>query len=89
MALFAEASADGAAVVITPELALSGYSLDDLHQQDALLGAVRRGLEDLAEATADTARFFRADNRSVLSGQSNIFGGPRKTTFRRRTKGRL
>lgn len=50
--LFTEASRDGAAVVVFPELALSGYSIDDLHQQDAVLQATLRGLRALVEVTA-------------------------------------
>ena len=41
------------ALLVTPELSLTGYSLDDLHQQDALLDGVERALERLAAATAD------------------------------------
>jgi len=42
--LYAEAADDGAALVLFPELALSGYSLDDLHQQEALLRGVLDGV---------------------------------------------
>lgn len=48
---YGSAATAGAALVLFPELALSGYSLDDLHQQDALLGAVRAGLEHVVAAT--------------------------------------
>ena len=48
-----EAAAEGAAVVVFPELGLSGYSLDDLAQQDALLDASLAALETVREATAD------------------------------------
>jgi NAD+ synthase (glutamine-hydrolysing) len=48
-----EACEDGAAVVVFGELALSGYSLDDLHQQDALQDAVIAGLERLRAASAE------------------------------------
>ncbi len=50
--LFIEAGDDGAAVTVYPELSLSGYSLDDLHQQDALLQAVLEGLRGLKRTTA-------------------------------------
>ncbi|MGN6381790.1 MAG: NAD(+) synthase [Dyella sp.] len=46
-----EAAADGAAVVVFPELGLSGYSLDDLAQQDALLDASLTALDAVREAT--------------------------------------
>jgi NAD+ synthase (glutamine-hydrolysing) len=39
-----QASAEGVAVLVFPELGLSGYSIDDLHHQQAVLGAVRRAL---------------------------------------------
>lgn len=52
--LYRRASDDGAAVVVFPELALSGYSLDDLLQQDALLNATLDGLAELAVATASS-----------------------------------
>jgi NAD+ synthase (glutamine-hydrolysing) len=47
-----EASEAGAAVTVFGELGLSGYSLDDLHQQDALQDAVLEGLERLRAASA-------------------------------------
>src|SRR6266850_1470311 len=49
--LYAEAADDGAALVLFPELALSGYSLDDLHQQEAMLRAVLAGLASLVEVS--------------------------------------
>ncbi len=47
--------ADAAAVdlVVFPELNLSGYAIDDLHLQDALLAAVEGGLARIVEASAD------------------------------------
>jgi NAD+ synthase (glutamine-hydrolysing) len=53
--LHREASANGAALVTFPELCLSGYSLEDLHQQDGLLRAVVQALATVAEATATTS----------------------------------
>jgi NAD+ synthase (glutamine-hydrolysing) len=50
--LYRGAAEDGAALALFPELAVTGYSLDDLHQQDALLGAALDGLAELAAATA-------------------------------------
>ena len=44
---------DGAAVVVLPELAITGYTCEDLFWQDALLDAAERGLADFAARTAD------------------------------------
>lgn len=41
----------GAAIVTFPELCLSGYAIEDLHMQDALLDAVEEQLTDLVEAS--------------------------------------
>lgn len=43
----------GAAVAVFPELCLSGYAIEDLVKQDALLDAVQRGLLTLVEASHD------------------------------------
>jgi NAD+ synthase (glutamine-hydrolysing) len=43
---------DGAAVAIFPELCLSGYAIDDLFQQDALLEAVRAAIAEIVAASA-------------------------------------
>lgn len=48
---YEEACDAHAALVLFPELGLSGYALDDLHQQDALLRGVERGLARVVEAT--------------------------------------
>ncbi len=42
----------GAALAIFPELGVSGYSIDDLLQQEALLSGVRRGLALILEASS-------------------------------------
>ena len=44
---------DGVAVAVFPELALSGYAIDDLLLQDPLLEAVQDALADLVTASAD------------------------------------
>ena len=44
---------DNVAVVIFPELTLSGYSIEDILLQDALLDAVEDALLDLVVASAD------------------------------------
>ncbi len=51
--LHARAAEAGAALALFPELSLSGYSLDDLHQQDALLDAVLEALRGLCESSAE------------------------------------
>lgn len=48
---YERAVSEGAALAVFPELALSGYSLDDLHQQDALLRGVLVGLGQIVAAT--------------------------------------
>ncbi len=47
------AAADGAALVLFPELGLSAYSLDDLHQQDALLDTVEAALAEIVAASRE------------------------------------
>jgi len=49
--LYDAAARDGAALVLFPELALSGSSLEDLHQQEALLRGVQDGLSSLVKAS--------------------------------------
>lgn len=46
-----EADAEGAAVLLTPELSLSGYAIDDLLLQDALLDAVDAAITELKTAS--------------------------------------
>ena len=53
--LYERGAAEGAAVVCFPELALSGYAIDDLLQQEALQSAVLAGLARLAAASAARA----------------------------------
>src|SRR5579871_4710378 len=45
----------GVALAIFPELTLSGYSIEDLLLQDALLDAVERAAATLIEASRDLA----------------------------------
>ena len=53
LALAQRASEAGAAVALFPELGLSAYSNDDLHQQDALLDAVLEGIDLLRDASRE------------------------------------
>src|SRR5262245_39370006 len=46
-----EAHAEKAAVLLTPELSLSGYAIDDLLLQDALLDAVEAAIATLKAAS--------------------------------------
>ncbi|MEP6559842.1 MAG: NAD(+) synthase [Nakamurella sp.] len=46
-------SAQGVAVALFPELALSGYAIDDLLGQDALLDAVQQAVGSIVEASVD------------------------------------
>jgi NAD+ synthase (glutamine-hydrolysing) len=52
-ALAHRAAAAGVAIALFPELGLSGYSLDDLHLQDALLDGVESAVRELAAETAN------------------------------------
>jgi len=46
-----QAHAEATAIAVFPELCVSGYAIDDLLLQDALLGATLEALSQLAEAT--------------------------------------
>ncbi|MHC2997755.1 NAD(+) synthase [Microbacterium sp. HJ5] len=48
-----ECDADAVAVAVFPELCLTGYSIEDLVMQDAVLDAVEAAIERLVEASAD------------------------------------
>jgi NAD+ synthase (glutamine-hydrolysing) len=50
-----EADAEGAALLLTPELSLSGYAIDDLLLQDVLLNAVEGAIAEL-KAASETLR---------------------------------
>jgi NAD+ synthase (glutamine-hydrolysing) len=58
LALVGEADAAGVAVLVFPELGLTGYSIDDLLQQDALLDAVEAAIQTLATASGILAPLF-------------------------------
>ena len=49
--LAAKASEAGAAVALFPELGISSYAIDDLLQQDALLGGVLAGIRSIVQAS--------------------------------------
>jgi NAD+ synthase (glutamine-hydrolysing) len=82
--LYALSIKEGSALVLFPELSLSGYSLDDLHQQDALLGSVLEGLEFLLDKTSSNSSLLivgaplrlegRLFNCAVLMSSGRILG---------------
>jgi NAD+ synthase (glutamine-hydrolysing) len=51
IALMRRADADRAALLVCPELGLSGYTLDDLHLQSTLLAAVREAAAEVVQAS--------------------------------------
>jgi len=53
LALAREAHDAGVAVIVFPELGLTGYTIDDLLQQDVLLDAVEAAIATLVEASVD------------------------------------
>ncbi|KRA66571.1 NAD synthetase [Caulobacter sp. Root655] len=58
LALVREAHDAGVAVLVLPELGLTGYTVDDLLQQDALLDAVETAIATLAQSSKDLAPLF-------------------------------
>ena len=60
IALARRASELGAAVALFPELGISAYSNEDLHQQDALLRGAANALERFIEASRDLTPLARA-----------------------------
>jgi NAD+ synthase (glutamine-hydrolysing) len=55
IALAKEAAADGAALVVFPELGPLGYAIEDLHFQDALLAAVQDAVAAILDASRSIA----------------------------------
>ncbi|NIE80988.1 NAD(+) synthase [Asaia sp. As-1742] len=53
VALASHCAKEGAALAVFPEMCLSGYAIDDLRQQDALLDGVVRALMSLADRSSD------------------------------------
>lgn len=84
VALLQQAAARGAAVCVFPELGLTGYSLDDLHQQDALLDAAVDALATVVDATIGSPTIalvglpLRVDGRlfnvACVVGQGVVYG---------------
>ena len=46
---------DGSALVVFPEMSVTGYSIDDLVEQEELLTSAAEAIDKIAEATADLA----------------------------------
>ena len=53
-----ECHEERAAVAVFPELALTGYSIDDILMQDALLDAVEDVLQHITQASVELMRFW-------------------------------
>ena len=68
-----KASANDAAVIVFPELGLTGYTCCDLFGQNALLDKAIDGLYDLAEQTSEL-------NTVIIVGLPVQVGGKLKTT---------
>jgi NAD+ synthase (glutamine-hydrolysing) len=58
LALVREAHEAGVAVLVLPELGLTGYTVDDLLQQDALLDAVETAIATLAQESKTLSPLF-------------------------------
>jgi NAD+ synthase (glutamine-hydrolysing) len=56
LALAREAHDAGVAVIVFPELGLTGYTIDDLLQQDVLLDAVEAAIATLAKRAPSSRR---------------------------------
>ncbi|HEV7287119.1 NAD(+) synthase [Sphingomonas sp.] len=52
IAMAKQGDAAGADLLVFPELGITGYAIDDLHLQDAVLRATAQGLTDLVAASA-------------------------------------
>ena len=84
-----EGDADGVALMLFPELALSSYAIDDLLFQDALLEEVERAIDRLAETSRDMnavlvvggplRREGRLYNAAVIIHRGTILGAVPKT----------
>jgi NAD+ synthase (glutamine-hydrolysing) len=68
-----EADERKAVLALFPELGLSSYSLDDLHQQDALLDAVEAALAELVEASRELCPVLVVG--APLRSEQKLFNG--------------
>ncbi|MDO9076897.1 MAG: nitrilase-related carbon-nitrogen hydrolase, partial [Brevundimonas sp.] len=69
IALINQAGAQGVDLIVFPELSLSGYAIDDLLMQDALLAEVERQIGVLAEA-ADKAGVIAVVGAPLRNGDA-------------------
>ncbi len=69
IALIRQAGAQGVDLIVFPELSLSGYALDDLVMQDALLAGVERQIAVLA-AAADEAGVIAVVGAPLRNGDA-------------------
>ena len=56
----------GVALAVFPELGLTGYSVEDLFLQDALLEAVGEAIADIVAASVDLLPVIVVDRKSVV-----------------------
>ena len=69
VALIKQAGEQGVDLIVFPELSLSGYAIDDLHMQAALLDEVERQIEAIAEA-ADAAGLVAVIGAPIRNGDA-------------------
>ena len=69
IALIRQAADQGVDLIVFPELSLSGYAIDDLHMQAALLDEVERQIEILT-AAADEAGLVAVIGAPIRSGDA-------------------
>ena len=89
IALIEQAAGQGVDLIVFPELSLSGYAIDDLLMQDALLDEVERQLLRVADATAEIGviavvgapvrELDRLFNCAVVLGEGRLLGIVPKT----------
>ncbi len=89
VALARQGDTGGVDVVVFPELGLSSYALDDLHLQDALLGAVEQAVDTVCRASRELAplllvgaplrRLGRLYNTALAISRGRILGVVPKT----------
>ena len=89
LALIRQAGEQGVDLVVFPELSISGYAIDDLHMQAALLDEVERQIHDLANVTAETGVIAvvgaplrtgdRLYNCALVLGEGRVLGVVPKT----------
>jgi NAD+ synthase (glutamine-hydrolysing) len=89
LALIRQAGEQGVDLIVFPELSISGYAIDDLHMQAALLDEVERQIHDLANVTAETGVIAvvgaplrtgdRLYNCALVLGEGRVLGVVPKT----------